>query len=191
MIRIVSAIAALAIGATVVYAQNADAIKQRREAMRAIAKAGGPSFKIMKGEAPFDLVYSSGVISFARDRESWLDGLVRTLAIGGTLVIGDINRASLGMQKRRYQKSLLPLREMNAFTREEVRAALEQRGLAFEHWAGYQVTRPIPQLMHWNETRLRGALSRPLLWVNRAASALLGDKHPERFDSWVMRFRRQ
>lgn len=144
-----------------------------------------------QGEEPFDLVYSSGVISFARDRDRWLDGLVRTVARGGTLVIGDIQRDSLGMQRRRREKPLLPLREMNACTREDVRSALEQRGLRFESWAGYQLTRPVPQLMHWSDTKLGGALSLPLLWSNRAASALLRDKSPQRFDSWVMRLHRE
>lgn len=55
MLRVVAAVAALAIGATAVYAQNLDVIKQRREAMRTIAGASGPNFKIMKGEAPFNL----------------------------------------------------------------------------------------------------------------------------------------
>lgn len=143
------------------------------------------------GEAPFDLVLSSGVISFAGDRERWLDGLVRALAPQGTLVIGDINRASRGMHKRRRERTLLPVREMNACTREEVRAALERRGLAFERWSAYQLTHPVPQLMHWNETRLGGALSRPLLWLNRAGGQLLGENHPEHFDSWVIRLRWQ
>jgi SAM-dependent methyltransferase len=143
------------------------------------------------GEAPFDLVYSSGVISFAGDRERWLDGLARALAGGGTLVIGDINRRSRGMQQRRDTKALLPLREMNACTREEVRSGLEARGLVFESWAGYQLTRPIPQLMHWNETRLAGVLSRPLLWSNQLACALIGGARPDAFDSWVMRLERR
>jgi cytochrome c556 len=43
------------VGATAVYAQNVDAIKQRREIMRTIAKAGGEPFKMTKGEVPFDL----------------------------------------------------------------------------------------------------------------------------------------
>jgi hypothetical protein len=115
---------------------------------------------------------------------------VRTVATGGTLVVGDINRDSAGMQRRRREKPLLPLREMNACTREEVRAALERRGLAFEAWSGYQLTRPIPQLMHWNEARIGGVLSAPLLWINRAGGALFGELHPARFDSWVMRLRR-
>lgn len=54
MLRIVAAVAALAVGATVVYAQSA-AIGQRQ----AILKTFGGSFKepgaMMKGEAPFDL----------------------------------------------------------------------------------------------------------------------------------------
>ena len=143
------------------------------------------------GEAPFDLVYSSGVVSFARDRERWLDGLVRTIASGGTLVFGDIQRDSLGMRRRRREKPLLPLREMNAWTREEARSALERRGLRFESWCGYQLTRPVPQIAHWSDTKLGGFLSRPLLWTNQAASALLRDRAPQRFDSWVMRLRRE
>ena len=55
MLRIVAAAAALAIGATAVYAQNLDAIKQRRDAMKNIAKAGTPPFQMMKGQAPFEL----------------------------------------------------------------------------------------------------------------------------------------
>lgn len=55
MLRIVAAIAAVAVGASIAYAQNVDVIKQRREAMRAVAGASGPNFKMMKGEVPFDL----------------------------------------------------------------------------------------------------------------------------------------
>jgi cytochrome c556 len=55
MLRYVALAAALAVGATGVYAQNLDVIKQRREAMRAIAGQSGPIFKMVKGEAPFDL----------------------------------------------------------------------------------------------------------------------------------------
>jgi cytochrome c556 len=55
MLRIVTTFAALGIGVTVVYAQNLDAIKNRRDVMRAIATAGITNFKMMKGEAPFDL----------------------------------------------------------------------------------------------------------------------------------------
>ena len=90
-------------------------------------------------------------------------------------------------------KPLLPLREMNAWTREEARIALERRGLVFEAWAGYQRTWPIPQAMHFDATRLKGVLSRPLLWLNQASSALderTGAAHPERFDSWVLRMKR-
>jgi SAM-dependent methyltransferase len=141
-------------------------------------------------EAAFDLVLSSGVVSFAADRERWLDGLVRTVALGGTLVIGDINRDSIGMRRRRRGKPLLPLREMNACTREEIESALERRGLAVEESSGYQLTRPVPELMHWSEKRVGGILSRPLLWTNRAGCALFGASRPERFDSWVMRLRR-
>ena len=132
---------------------------------------------------------SSGVISFAFDRERWLDGLVKTLAPNATLVIGDIHRDSRGMQKRRKEKPLLPVREMNAATREEVRASLERRGLVFEAWSGYQLTWPMPQAMHFSDVRLKGALGAPLLWINRAATRF-GASRPDRFDSWVMRMKR-
>jgi 2-polyprenyl-3-methyl-5-hydroxy-6-metoxy-1,4-benzoquinol methylase len=145
------------------------------------------------GEELFDLVLSSGVISFAGDAERWLDGLARTVAPGGTLVIGDINRESRGMRARRAQKPLLPLREMNATTREEVRSALERRGFRFEAWSGYQASTPVPQLMHFDQRRLGGLASRPLLWLNMLksrANSALGSRDISGFDSWVMRLKR-
>lgn len=148
-----------------------------------------PSAGASADEGPFDLVLSSGVISFAQDRPAWLDGLARTVAKGGTLVIGDIQRDSGGMRERRATRALLPLREMNACAHADVRGMLEERGFVHAMTRGYQLTRPMPQLMHFSETRLSGALSRPLLWVNRLASALIGAS-TSRFDSWVMRFTR-
>jgi cytochrome c556 len=55
MIRIAAAVAAIAVGATLVYAQNLDVIKQRRTAMKANASAAGELVKINKGELPFDI----------------------------------------------------------------------------------------------------------------------------------------
>lgn len=55
MYRYVAVALATVLGATVVHAQNADAIKQRREVMRTIAKAGSEPFKMTKDEAPFNL----------------------------------------------------------------------------------------------------------------------------------------
>lgn len=145
------------------------------------------------GEEPFDVVISSGVISFAPDPDAWLEGLVATVRPGGLLVIGDIQLRSRGMQRRRGRKPLLPARELNALDDEDVRRRLEARG--FEHLsrAGYQLTRPFPEAMHVNETRLHGLLTRPLLWSNQLAAA--GSRRldtPDRagFDSWVMSLRR-
>jgi SAM-dependent methyltransferase len=147
-----------------------------------------------EGEEPFDLVISSGVISFSPDSERWLDGLARAVKPGGILVVGDIHRESRGFRKRRGAKPLLPVRELNAKTRDEVRAGLEQRGFKFECWAGYQLSWPIPQLMHLNETKLKGVLTYPLLWANQLAASLdrgLGSPLQAGFDSWVMRLRRE
>lgn len=145
-------------------------------------------------EAPYDLVLSSGVISFAPDSERWIDGLVRTVAPKGTLVIGDIHRDSRGMRERRATRPLLPVREMNAKTREEVRAMLEARGFAFEAWCGYQLTGAVPRLMHLDATKLGGVMSGMLLWWNRRATArdiARGGADPDAFDSWVMRLVRR
>jgi len=54
-IKTVSVICLMIAGATAAYSQNADAIKQRRETMRVITKAGDAPFKMTRGEAPFDL----------------------------------------------------------------------------------------------------------------------------------------
>jgi len=131
------------------------------------------------------------VISFAPDPEAWLDGLVSTLRPGGTLVIGDLQWSSRGMARRRRTKALLPARELNARCAAEVRELLERRGLVWTGGAGYQLTRPFPEAMHVNETRLGGLLTHPLLWSNRLAAAAnraLGLPGADRFDSWVMSF---
>ena len=147
-----------------------------------------------EGEPPFDLVISSGVVSFSPDVERWLDGLARTVAPGGRLVVGDIHRESRGFRRRRREKPVLPARELNAQLREDVRRGLEGRGFRFEEWCGYQLTSPVPQAMHVNETKLRGALTWPLLWANQLAAAMdrrLGARWQGAFDSWVMRLRRE
>ncbi|QDV07456.1 N5-glutamine S-adenosyl-L-methionine-dependent methyltransferase [Planctomycetes bacterium Poly30] len=137
----------------------------------------------------FDYVVSSGVVSFSPDVEAWMDGLVATLAPGADLVVGDIHPLSKGFLRRRMRKPLLPVREMNARTREAIRAGLEARGLKHVRSGAYQITRPIPELMHLNETKLKGLLTYPLLWMNKLMTALdgsFGSPMQDRFDSWVM-----
>lgn len=61
MLKRIAALVALGIGAIlgtstiVAYAQNQDAISQRRGLMKNIATAGSAPFKMTKGDAPFDL----------------------------------------------------------------------------------------------------------------------------------------
>ena len=160
---------------------------QRFEARTGFGEA--PPFPAA-GEKPFDLVLSSGVISFAPDQERWLDGLVSTLAPRATLVIGDLEPSSRGMQRRRAERPLLPVREMNARSPTELRAALERRGLRFVRGRGYQASWPVPQLMHWNERKLGGALDGAFVAFNRALGATFGGGSPRAFDSWVMHFER-
>ncbi|KAB2912416.1 MAG: cytochrome c [Hyphomicrobiaceae bacterium] len=55
MLRVVAVLAALAVGATAVYAQNAGAIAQRQATMKEFAEATKVVGPMMKGEVPFDL----------------------------------------------------------------------------------------------------------------------------------------
>ena len=122
-----------------------------------------------------------------------MDGLARTVAPGGTLVVGDIHGGSTGFRRRRRTKPLLPVRELSACRREDVRAGLEARGFTFDRWFGYQLSRPVPELMHLDATRLGGVLSWPLLAINRLAAGAdraLGSPAQGLFDSWVMRLHR-
>ncbi|MCO4055269.1 MAG: cytochrome c [Bosea sp.] len=67
MLRFVALSAAVILMATTAQAQNADAIKQRREAMRAIAQAGGDPFKMTRGELPFALAPVQAVLKSIQD----------------------------------------------------------------------------------------------------------------------------
>jgi cytochrome c556 len=55
MIRVTAALAALALGATIVRAQNVNAIKMRQDAMKSMGAAAKEPGAMMKGGAPFDL----------------------------------------------------------------------------------------------------------------------------------------
>src|SRR5262245_29393511 len=57
------AAAILGTGTFVAYAQGQDAIAQRRGVMKAIATAGSETFKMSKGELPFDLAKFQTVMS--------------------------------------------------------------------------------------------------------------------------------
>jgi len=55
MHRIVVTTIVLALGATGVWAQNLEAIKQRQDAMQTIARASAANYNMMIGKAPIDL----------------------------------------------------------------------------------------------------------------------------------------
>src|SRR5215213_735276 len=75
MIRITAVVAAVAIGATAVYAQNLDAIKKRRDVMKAIATAGTVNFNMMKGDIPFDLAKVQAGLKTYQEEATKLPGL--------------------------------------------------------------------------------------------------------------------
>jgi 2-polyprenyl-3-methyl-5-hydroxy-6-metoxy-1,4-benzoquinol methylase len=144
-------------------------------------------------EQPFDVVISSGVLSFSPDFDSWFDGLVRSVKPGGTLVIGDIFPNSKGFKKRRLTRPLLPVRELNGQTPEYARRRLEEHGFVWKCTSGYQLTYPIPEMMHVSQTKLGGILGFPLLLANKVLAARDRKKAHSMaslFDSWVMQFER-
>ena len=55
MLRVVAVVAALAVGATAVWAQNAAGIAARKEAMKAFGGAAKGPGAMNKGDAPFEL----------------------------------------------------------------------------------------------------------------------------------------
>ncbi len=139
------------------------------------------------GEERFDCVIASGVVSFSPDRKRWFDGLVSTVAPGGVLVVGDLNRESKGMRRRRAERALLPARELNGLVASEAAAELTSRGFTIEESAGYQRSWPAPQLAHYSDAKLGGALSPLVLAWNRMSAGPTAK--PEKFDSWVLRAR--
>jgi SAM-dependent methyltransferase len=141
------------------------------------------------GEERFDLVLSSGVLSFSPDLERWCDGLVAAAKPGAALIVGDLNPLARGMRRRRAERALVPARELNARTIAEMRAALERRGARFLAATHYQLSDPVPQAMHFSARRLGGLLHGPLLAANvclTGCDRLLGARLPGMFDSWVM-----
>jgi len=66
MLRFVAVTVAL--GATAVYAQNLDLIKQRRETMRAVAGASDPVWKMYTGKTPFDLAKIQTALTTMQDQ---------------------------------------------------------------------------------------------------------------------------
>lgn len=68
MLRFVAVAVTVALGASAVYAQNLDVIKQRRETMRAIAGASGSVWKMYKGKAPIELAKIQTALKSMQDQ---------------------------------------------------------------------------------------------------------------------------
>ena len=75
MLRVLTGLAAIAVCATLVLAQNTDVISQRQEAMDNIARAGREPFKMLKGELPFDLAKVQATLQTYQEQGSKLKNL--------------------------------------------------------------------------------------------------------------------
>ena len=82
---------------------------------------------------------------------------------------------------------------MNALSRLQLIKKLTARGYAIENKWHYQLTLPVPLLMHISETRLGGFGSSLLLWLNKTAfslSSIVGPQSGLLFDSHIIRARK-
>ena len=68
MLRITAVFVTVALGATTVYAQNLDVIKQRRETMQTLAGASGPVFNMYKDKAPIELAKIQTALKTMQDQ---------------------------------------------------------------------------------------------------------------------------
>jgi cytochrome c556 len=75
MLRVVAAVAALAVGATVVLAQNAAVIDQRKAAMKAFGGAAKGPGGMNKGDTPFDLTVVQASLKTIQDSAAKAKGL--------------------------------------------------------------------------------------------------------------------
>jgi cytochrome c556 len=75
MLRVVATVAALAIGATVVLAQNSAVIDQRKQAMKAYGGAAKGPGAMNKGDAPFDLAVVQASLKTIQDTSAKAKGL--------------------------------------------------------------------------------------------------------------------
>jgi cytochrome c556 len=75
MLRVMAVVAALAVGATAVWAQNAAGIAVRKEAMKAFGKAWKGPADMAKGDAPFDLATVQASLKTIEDTASKAKGL--------------------------------------------------------------------------------------------------------------------
>lgn len=135
---------------------------------------------------PFSLVLNSGVVSFAEDAARYFAALEALVARGGRLVIGDLNPRSRGMERRRREEPVLPIRELNALPRAEAIRALEEKGLRVTARRYYQRTSPFPEIMHFLARRL-GGLGCGFLLARNASAASRDSDDEAGFDSWLLR----
>jgi len=67
LVKPVSILCLMIAGATAAHAQNADVIKQRREEMRIITKAGSAPFRMTRDQVPFDLAAFQAYVKIIED----------------------------------------------------------------------------------------------------------------------------
>ena len=71
MLRVIAAVAAIAVGATVVHAQSA-AIGARKDALKAMGAASKAPGGMMKGEVPFDIAPVKAALKVFQDQAAKL-----------------------------------------------------------------------------------------------------------------------
>ena len=89
------------------------------------------------------------------------------------------------MARRRASRPVLPIREMNASRRDDVEARLARAGYRIAARRYYQLTYPVPELMHFLARRAGGFGCGALLRRNQRAAARDSNASAS-FDSWLL-----
>ena len=95
MLRVMAVIAALAVGATAVLAQNAAGIAQRQEAMKAFGGAAKAPGAIAKGDAPFELAKVQASLKTIQETAAKAKGL-----FGDDTKTGETNALPVAFEKK-------------------------------------------------------------------------------------------
>jgi cytochrome c556 len=95
MIRYIAAVAAIALGVTAAYAQNADGIVARKAALKALGGATGTMAKMAKGETPYDNAAAQGALKTIETKAIELKGL-----FGDDTKVGDTNTLPVAFEKK-------------------------------------------------------------------------------------------
>jgi cytochrome c556 len=119
MLRIVAAVAVLFVGATLVHAQNAAGITERKAAFKAMGGAMKEPGGMMKGDVPFDLAKVQASLKVIQEQSTKVKGL-----FGDDTKTGETNVLPVAFEKKadltaRFEKLAADAKDAEGTIRDE------------------------------------------------------------------------